>query len=153
MNNVVEISLGKGGSIQVDVEKLNQHPAVVDYIFHYGLKQMLNDVHASEKDAEAKKGLSQKKLDSLYRGEVAQQRAHGGDPVMKEMRAMAEKDIKDKLRALGKKIADIDKKVLSELVGKQVAAGEAAYRKAAEAKLAIKPAKAEVDIDLDELGL
>ena len=80
----VSISLGKGGEIVVDVARLCESPAVVNYVFQYGLKQMLNDVHASEKDAAAKKGLSQKKLDSLYRGEVAQSRASGGDPVLRE---------------------------------------------------------------------
>ena len=153
MAKVIEISLGKGGSISVDTDKLREHAAVVEYVFNYGLKQMLNDVHASEKDAAAKLGLSQKKLDSLYRGEVAQQRAAGGDPVMREMRNMAENDLKAKLKTLGKKVADIKKETMQELIGKQVKAGEDAYRKAAEAKLAIKPKGAEVEIDLSDLGL
>lgn len=133
------ISLGKGGEITVDVAKLAESDAVVNYIFQYGLKQMLNDVHASEKDAAAKKGLSQKKLDSLYRGEVAQSRASSGDPVAREMRAMAEADVKAKLKALGKKVSDYKKDVLASVYEKQLKANEDAYRKAAEAKLAIKP--------------
>lgn len=147
------VSLGKGGSIVVDVERLETHPAVVEYIFNYGLKQMLNDVHAGEKDAGAKLGLSQKKLDSLYEGKVAQSRESGGDPVAKEMRAMAENDLKAKIKALGKKISDIKAETMKELVAKQVAANESAYRKAAEAKLAIKPASVESDISLEDLGL
>lgn len=147
------ISLGKGGSITVDVEKLEAHPAVVEYIFNYGLKQMLNDVHAGEKEASAKLGLSQKKLDSLYEGKVAQSREGGGDPVAKEMRAMAENDLKAKIKALGKKISDIKAETMKELVAKQVAANEAAYRKVAEAKLAIKPASVESGISLEDLGL
>lgn len=151
-DNVV-ISLGKGGSIVVDVARLMAHPAVIQYVFNYGLKQMLNDVHASEKDASAKLGLSQKKLDSLYEGKVAQSREAGGDPVAREMRVMAENDLKAKIRALGKKISDIKAETMKELVAKQVAANEAAYRKAAEAKLAIKPASVESDISLEDLGL
>lgn len=139
------VSLGKGGSITVDISKLEASSAVVEYIFNYGLKQMLNDVHASEKDAAAKLGLAQKKLDSLYRGEVAQQRVGGGDPVAREMRAMAEADVKTKLKAMGKKVGDYDKEVLAKVYGKQMEANEAAYRKAAEAKLAIKPKSVEVD--------
>lgn len=153
MAKEINISLGKGGSITVDVEKLEAHPAVVEYIFNYGLKQMLNDVHAGEKDASAKLGLSQKKLDSLYRGEVAQSRESGGDPIAREMKAMAESDLKAKIKALGKQVGKIDKKVFAELVGKQMAANEEAYRKAAEAKLAIKPKGIEAGISLEDLGL
>ena len=138
------ISLGKGGEISVDVAKLCESAAVVNYIFTYGLKQMLNDVHASEKDAEAKKGLSQKKLDSLYRGEVAQSRASSGDPVAREMKAMAEADVKAKLKTLGRKVSEIKKDVLTSVIEKQLEANKDAYRKAAEAKLAIKPKGVEV---------
>lgn len=146
------VSLGKGGEIKVDISKLEAFPSVVEYVFNYGLKQMLNDVHASEKDAKAKLGLAQKKLDSLYRGEVAQARVGGGDPVAREMRAMAEGDIKAKLKALGKKVGDIDKDLLKTAIEKQMAANEAKYRKAAEAKLAIKPEKVG-ELDLSDLGL
>lgn len=153
MAKEITISLGKGGSITVDVEKLQAMPQVAEYIFNYGLKQMLNDVHAGEKEASAKLGLSQKKLDSLYRGEVAQSRESGGDPVAREMKAMAESDLKAKIKALGKQVGKIDKKVFAELVGKQVAANEEAYRKTAEAKLAIKPKGIEAGISLEDLGL
>lgn len=153
MAKEITISLGKAGSIVVDLNKLQAHPAVVEYVFNYGLKQMLNDVHASEKDPAAKVGLSQKKLDSLYAGQVAQSREAGGDPVAREMRAMAEADLKAKIKVLGKKVGDIDKKVMAELVAKQVAANEEAYRKAAEAKLAIKPKGIESGISLEDLGL
>lgn len=146
------VSLGKAGEIEVDVEKLVKSEAVVAYIFQYGLKQMLNDVHASEKDPAAKIGLSQKKLDSLYRGEVAQQRVGGGgDPVKREMLAMAKQDVNAKIKALGKKLGDYDKETLNSVYEKQMAANESQYRKAAEAKLAIKPEKAE--LDLADLGL
>lgn len=153
MTKEIVVSLGKGGSIVVDVERLEAHPAVVEYVFNYGLKQMLNDVHAGEKEPSAKLGLSQKKLDSLYEGKVAQSRESGGDPIAKEMRAMAENDLKAKIRALGKQIGKIDKKLFAELVGKQVASNEEAYRKAAEAKLAIKPKGIEAEISLEDLGL
>ena len=66
---------------------------------------------------------------------------------------MAENDLKAKIRALGKKVGDIDKKVMAELITKQVAANEESYRKAAEAKLAIKPKGIESDISLEDLGL
>lgn len=134
------ISLGKAGSIDVDVAALRAMPQVEEYIFSYGLKQMLNDVHAGEKDADKKKALSQKKLDSLLRGEVAQARVgRTGDPIMREMLAMAETDLKAKLVKIGKKVKDYEKSVWAAVVQKQVDANAEAYRTAAEAKLAIKP--------------
>lgn len=132
------ISLGKGGEIEVDVAKLAASAAVVNYVFNYGLKQMLNDVHASEKDAAAKLGLSQKKLDSLYRGEVAQARISSGDPVKREMRNLAEEDVKDAMRKAGIKPSALAKGKLAEIIEAQMAKNEAKYRKTAEAKLAIK---------------
>jgi len=143
----IEVLIGEAGSIEVNKAELEKHPAVMDYIWNYGLRQMLNDVHAGETakktpDSETRKAnkraLVEKKLASLLAGEVAQARL-GGDPVEKEMRAMAEADLKAKLRSLGKKVGDYDKKVWAEVVGKQVAKNAEAYRKAAEAKLAIKP--------------
>jgi len=155
------IALGEAGSIEVEDATFTQ--AVKDYVYHYGLKQMLNDVHASVtkkvesddvKRAEAKRAMVEKKLASLMAGEVAQARVGGGDPVAKEMRKMAEADLKAKLVKLGKKVSDFNKDVWAEVVGKQVTAGEANYRKAAEAKLAIKaePVKDSVDLS-DLLGL
>ena len=144
---------GEAGQITVDVTKLNA--TVQAYVFGYGLKQMLNDVHAGETAKKTpddatrvanKQALVAKKLASLYAGEVAQARVgQSGDPIAREMRAMAEVDLKAKLKTIGKKVGDFEKSVWAAAVGKQVAAGEAAYRKAAEKKLAIKPAAVEVD--------
>lgn len=148
----INIGLGEAGEITVDSSKFTE--TVQSYIFNYGLKQMLNDVHASmtakvEADADKRKAnklaLVEKKLASLYAGEVAQARVNSGDAVMREMRAMAETDLKAKLKIVGKKVSDYDKAVWQTVIGKQVAANEAAYRKAAEAKLAIKPEAAADD--------
>jgi len=141
------ISLGKAGEIEVDPSKFTE--AVTQYVFNYGLKQMLNDVHAAEKDLKAKVGLSQKKLDSLYAGEVAQARGGGGDPVAREARKMAEADIRKALKAAGKKIADLEKGVLASLTEKQLEAKKTEYLEKAAAKLAIKVEG--VEIDLEEL--
>lgn len=147
------IGLGKGGEIEVDVSRIAAHDAVVNYIFNYGLKQMLNDVHASEKDAKAKLGLSQKKLDSLYRGEVAQARAtSSGDKLAREMRLVATEVLKDKLRAIGKSWGKLSKDTQKEVLDKYVAANEADLKKAAQARLdAVKGSDSE--LSLAELGL
>lgn len=155
------IALGEAGSLTIDVARLAAHPQVVDYVFQYGLRQMLNDVHAGVtkkvepddlKRVEQKLALAQKKLASLMAGEVAQARIGGGDPVAREMSRMAESDLKDQLRRIGKKLGDIDKKVWAEVVAKQVAKGEETYRKAAEAKLAIKAEVAPTD-ELDIMAM
>lgn len=141
------VSIGEAGEIEVKANNFNT--AVTQYIFQYGLKQMLNDVHAGETKAKTaddatrkanKLALVEKKLASLYAGEVAQARVGStGSPVEREMRAMAEADLKAKIKSIGKKVSDYEKDVWTKVVGKQVEANEAAYRKAAEAKLAIKP--------------
>ena len=148
------IGLGKGGEIEVDVAKIAEHPAVVNYIFNYGLKQMLNDVHASEKDANAKLGLSQKKLDSLYKGEVAQARAtSSGDKLAREMRLVATEIVRDKLRAIGKPWGKLSKDVQKSVVDKYLATYDADVRKAAQARLDATKGNASVELDLAELGL
>ena len=148
------IGLGKGGEIVVDVAKLAEHPAVVNYIFNYGLKQMLNDVHAAEKDAAAKLGLSQKKLDSLYKGEVAQARAtSAGDKLTREMRLVATEIVKDKLRAIGKPWGKLSKDVQKSVVDKYIETYADDVKKAAQARLDAVKGDASVELDLAELGL
>lgn len=141
------INIGEAGTIDVDQSKFNE--AVRAYIFQYGLKQMLNDVHAGETKAKTaddatrkanKLALVEKKLASLYNGEVAQARVGAtGSPVEREMRAMAEADIKARLKSLGKKVSDFTKEAFANAVAAHLKAHEAKYRAAAEAKLAIKP--------------
>lgn len=151
----ITVSIGEAGETNVDTSKFNA--AVNAYIFQYGLKQMLNDVHAGETKAKTaddatrkanKLALVEKKLASLYAGEVAQARVGStGSPVEREMRTMAEADLKAKIKSIGKKVSDYEKDVWTKVVGKQVEANEAAYRKAAEAKLAIKPETGEDNAD------
>ena len=148
------VYLGKGGEITVDVSRLAAHDAVINYIFNYGLKQMLNAVHASEKDANAKLGLSQKKLDSLYRGEVAQARAtSSGDRLQREMRLVATEIVKDKLRAIGKSWGKLSKDVQKDVVDNYLATYDADVRKAAQERIDATKGNASVELDLAELGL
>lgn len=156
----VTITSGEAGEITVDVAKLLQSEAVANYVFQYGIRQIVGDVHAGltkkvepddAKRVAGKRALIEKKLASLYAGEVAQARASfGGDPIKREGMAMAESDLKAKLPAIGKKIGDFDKAVWRGLVERQFAKGEEAYRKAAEAKLAIKP-KGVDSVDADDI--
>lgn len=154
--STVSVKIGEAGSIDVDVTALQAMPAVSQYIWNYGLKQMLNDVHASvtkkveaddAKRAASKRALVEKKLASLMAGEIAQERVGtSGSPVEREMYKMAEADLKAKLPAIGKKVGDFTKEVWASVVTKQMEKGADSYRKAAEAKLAIKPDAVEFDI-------
>lgn len=147
------IGLGKGGEIEVDVIRLAEHDAVINYIFNYGLKQMLNDVHASEKDAKAKWGLSQKKLDSLYRGEVAQARATtSGDRIEREMQKIAVEVLKAKLPAVGTSWGKLAKEAQTKLVARYLETHGDEARKIAEVRLAAANS-AKDSLSLEDLGL
>lgn len=152
------VALGEAGEIVVDMPRLLASEAVVNYVFAYGLRQMLNDVHAGmtrkveaddEKRRANKLALAEKKLASLYEGQVAQTRVAGGaSPVEREMKAMAEADVKAKIRAAGRKISDFSKENLAKAIERHMEANAEAYRKAAEAKLAIKPEAQEAPADI-----
>lgn len=152
------IAIGEAGEIVVDVTALQAMPAVSEYIWNYGIKQMLNDVHAGltkkveaddQKRKEGKRALVEKKLASLMAGEVAQARVGAtGDPVEREIRAMAETDVKAKIKAAGRKISDFSKESLAAAIAKQAAAHDTTYRPAAIAKLAIKPEAVETADDI-----
>ena len=149
----LSIGLGKAGEIVVDMDKLAKHPAVLNYIFNYGLKQMLNDVHASEKDVTAKLGLSQKKLDSLYRGEVAQARATtSGDRIEREMQRVAVEVLKSKLPATGTSWGKLSKEKQTKLVARYLEVHGDATRKIAETRLAAANS-AKDELSLEDLGL
>jgi hypothetical protein len=88
------VGLGKAGNITVGLNRLTDE--VVEHIFAYGLKQLLNDCHASEKEPANKLALVQKKLENLYDGKIT--RASGGgrtsDPVAQEAKRLAKAKIK-----------------------------------------------------------
>ena len=143
------INLGKEiASRDIDVAELVAHDAVTQYIFNYGLKQMLNDVHAGvtktvepddAKRAAAKNALVDKKLASLLAGQVASERTGGGDPVQREMLAMAKAEVKAGIAKIGKKLKDFSDESLGKAYAAQLTKHETIYREKAIAKLAIKP--------------
>jgi hypothetical protein len=151
VNDLVTCAIGKEQTIEVDTTKFSA--SVNAYIWNYGLKQMLADANSAEKEAEAKLAKSQKKLDSLYAGEVAQARQSGGS-VEREVRAIAMAYVKPKLKAAGKvwsKMEDADKeKVLAHVIAKNPD-----WRAQAETIVASrKEAVAETEtVDLADLGL
>jgi hypothetical protein len=109
MTNII-IGLGADRTIEVDRAKFT--PEVAEHIFMYGLRQILNDAHASEKDGAAKTALSEKRLAKLYEGQI--NRGGNGakasaDPVEKEATRLAKAIIskidKSRLEAAAKRRA------------------------------------------------
>lgn len=142
---MTQVNISKNIVLDVDFDKIMSHPALVADAVRFAVKQALTNTHAAikndEPDAVAKAtALAVKRLAVMYSGSWGStERASGPrDPIGKEMSAMAEADLVKKLPA-GKKVKDYDKAVWAKVVAMQVAKNEAAYRAAAEAKLAIKP--------------
>lgn len=91
----MDILIGKTGeTVAVDVDKLSD--STKDFLFNYGVKQWLNDKHASVQigkegaTAETVTAVVNDALAALYAGNI--RRSGGGrtsDPVAKEMRAIA----------------------------------------------------------------
>lgn len=144
----------------VDIEKFS--PEVMEYVIRIGLKNILQDAHASvtekveadeAKRKAAKTAASMKKLDALYNGVVRMAVGTRGDEVAREMRSLAEDKVKEAIRANGKKVSDY-KDQFKGLVDKYLAKHEATLRATAEARLAIKPETDASDADVAEmLGL
>lgn len=157
----MEINVGKGLSIEADLDKLglsvdgNEYRpgTVAGHVIYIGLRNILMDAHAGistdEPDYQAKaRAVVEKKLAALYAGEVRVAGTREGDPVRAEAMRLATDAVKAMLRKAGKKVSS------------------KALREAAQAYLAKKPelletAKARVeqakalnaDADLSELGL
>lgn len=109
----MQVMIAKTHALDVPVEEFSEE--VREYVFGYGLKQVLNDAGSAGKTPEEKLGMAQKKLDALLRGEVRAVR-EGVDEVTSEARKIAEGLIKATLRAKGRKIGDIDKETLKRKV-------------------------------------
>lgn len=150
---MVAVNVSKGIVLDVDFEALAKHPAVVDAALKFAVKQALTNTHAGIKkaddpDGSKSKALAEKRLEAMMAGTWAQvERASRVDAVTREMRLMAEADVKAKLPKIGKKVSDFKPELWKEIVSKQVASNEANYRAAAEAKLAIQPESGDESAD------
>jgi hypothetical protein len=84
LSTVRDVTIAKVHTLAVDPSKFNAD--VLEYIFAYGLKQVLNDAGSAGKDADQKRDMALVKLDALYNGELRKARESGepADPVGKE---------------------------------------------------------------------
>lgn len=130
---MAQVLIAKTHTLEVDTEALT--PAVREYIFNYGLKQVLNDAGSAGKTPDEKLGMAQKKLDAMLRGEVARAR-EAVDEIGAEARRIARKRIGDALRAKGSKLKDVEAKAMDDAVAKLAARADImeAAREAVEAR-------------------
>lgn len=145
-------TLPVGGNSVIDIDMAQLDSADVQaYIFRHGLKQMLGDAYSTTKGShELKFAAAQKKLASLYAGKVAQERG-ASDPIGKLVREMALDDVKAKVKAAGKKFADLKKETVANAVKAMIEKHGETYRKQAEKIVALKPVKVVDDIDIEDL--
>ncbi len=155
----MKVAIGTFGSLEVATESFV--PRVNDYVFAYGLKQILNDAHASitkksdpdisNEDRNAKKmALAEKKLASLLEGNVAQARQSRGDAIARMAWQLAEAFILSKLPQIGKKRSQFKTPVWNALVEKQLEAKRADYMERARAAIGDE---SEEEFDLGDLEM
>lgn len=153
------INLGSAGELAINVDDL---PEVArEYIFAYGLKQILNDAHASvtkvthpdeAKRNAAKVEAAQARWDRLVSGEIRASRA-SGDPIEREMRNLAERAVKDRIRQAGRKLKEFEAEALEAATTKFLEANDKALREQAREIIEARKNKPDVEVDLAELGL
>lgn len=143
MTNVV---IAKVHSIEVDEAKFSD--AVKEFIFAYGLKQLLNDAGSAGKTPDEKLAMGEKKLASLYEGTLRTARVGGGgkDPVAAEMDRIAWEVLRAAIMGQGRKLKDVTDEQKAELIEKYLKKYEAKTRKEAEARLEARKNVPTVDL-------
>ena len=143
----MNITIAKTHVLPVDEAKFSAD--VRDFIWAYGLRQILNDAGSMGKGPDEKLAMAQKKLDILYSGELRKAREGGAaDPLTAEMERLARADVTKALRAKGKSIGKIDKDALSASIAAHLAKNAKHYTALATRNIAERGA---VTIDLDDL--
>lgn len=116
---MITVAIGKGIEMRVDETRL---PApVMAHVVYMGLRNILMDSHASHtKEADGdnfvanSQATAERKLNAMYNGEVRSVGQREGDPVRAEAIRICIGHVKAHLRKSGKKLSDIDAKVIRE---------------------------------------
>lgn len=174
----VDVPLGRGaklGHMTVDITRFT--PAIHDYVYTYGLRQIINDAMADKTDDDGKPlpddqiiAKAQKRLDNMYAGELRARREGGGepaDPVEAEFQRLVWAMLGDGFKASGE-LKDVPKgtkdRVLAVINQRRTAKGQseidrtaacAAVAETPKGKALRKQAERTVrergDVNLDEL--
>jgi len=145
-----------GRVVEIDRAKFNDR--VNEYVFTYGLTQILNDCHSSvtkkSEDYSDDKvhALVDKKLAALIAGELRTPRGEGssGDPVADRAWMLAGKDIRKAMTAAGIKRADVTDEQMESAIEAHLEANLDDYMTKAKAALEAE-AKAAKSVDLKSL--
>jgi len=147
----MKVNIGKGIELDVDTGKLNA--AVMAHVVYIGLRNVLMDSHAGVTEAVAgdqvmaqSLAVAERKLATLYAGEIRTARSGERDPVRAEAIRLATMAIHAAIKKSGKKVADYDAKAVRE---KAVANIEKFMDKA---KQNVADAKA-LDVDVGDLAI
>jgi hypothetical protein len=115
----MKVAIGKGIELDVNHERFNAD--VLAHVIYIGLRNVLMDSHASHtKEADGdnfvanSRATAERKLEAMYNGEVRAIGQREGDPVKAEAIRIATGHIKTALRKAGRKLADVDAKVIRE---------------------------------------
>lgn len=146
---MTNVAIAKIHNLEVNVDKFNAE--VRDYIFAYGLKQILNDAGSAGKSADEKLAMAEKKLAAMYDGTVRAVRAAkpGMSPRDSLIYKYARADVAAVLKAAGRKIGDEPAEKIEAAIAKITEKNAATYGKRADAELAAKSSTA----GLADLGL
>lgn len=79
-------------TIDVDLAKFSE--TVLNHVFDYGLRQILNDAMASGKTDAERRQLAEKRLDTLYSGNLRASGVRVGDPVKRRAIEIATAKVK-----------------------------------------------------------
>lgn len=137
---VFNVAITKGreliGTREVDISNLP--PASLYYLMAYGLKQSLNDAHASAKDLTEALASVDKRLQKILDGTMGERATREAlDPIEAEAIKLASDKVRQAMRAKGIKPADHKEKVAelaAQLVEKDPAFREEARRRIENAK-------------------
>lgn len=107
---MLHVSIARTHTVDVDESRFTD--AVREYIFNYGLKQILNDAGSSGENPDEKLEMANKKLAAMYDGTVRTSGAREGDPVKAEANRLAADMVKAAIRRKGKKLSDYEPKAI-----------------------------------------
>lgn len=156
----MQITINKTGNI-IETGDFPQNSR--DFIFNYGIRQILNDCHSSikrvdfntqEEFAEAVNAAVTAKLKALESGDLTIRRASAEpvDPVERVALRMARDAVKSALKAKGLTVKKIGEEKFQELAAAHLDKNGEAIRKLAKAEVKRQSdAAAAVDIDLSSL--
>lgn len=139
----ITLPLGKiGKSRTIDCTAFT--PTILDHVFTYGLRQLVNDAMASGETFADKEALADKRIANLIAGTLRASAIREGDPIRAEANRIAKAKVERAIRAKGGKIADYDVKALvAKLLAKDASI-------TATAKANVEATQAlDVEVDLD----